>query len=455
MKKPDLLKMCFQNLKRRKARTLLTSLGVLIGCCSILVMVSIGFGMKEGEEQFLKKMGDLTIITVTRDENSQQGKPDQELVDTIKQMEGVSDVSPKIELNGYAVRAYAGINNRYQSDYLSIAGIDTTKIKELGYKTAGEYTELKTGEVLIGQDFVYGFRDSLRPEESNKIEYSSLMDEDEEKPEGYFDPYSETITLEIARSDGTANTSDSAGTGSEKKASLRLNPVGSCVSDIYKGYETVGGMIMNIEDLQTLISQISTPGSTDIAYDAVIVKVSELSMVEPVENAIRQLGCNTQSMTEYRKNMQEESRNKQMMFGGIGAISLFVAALGIMNTMIMSISERTKEIGIMKSLGCYISDIRLMFLAEAGSIGMIGGIVGCVISFLASVVINLTALGGLSAENIKAAIIGGENITRLSVIPIWLYAFAILFSIFVGVASGYYPANKAVKIPALEAIKSE
>jgi ABC-type antimicrobial peptide transport system permease subunit len=143
------------------------------------------------------------------------------------------------------------------------------------------------------------------------------------------------------------------------------------------------------------------------------------------------------------------------MLGGLGAISLFVAALGITNTMIMSISERTREIGIMKSLGCYVRDIRVMFLTEAGAIGLLGGLVGCVLSFLISVVINLFGLGGLSPGNLLAAAAGGEGVSRISIIPVWLLGFAVVFSVVIGVGSGYYPANKAVKIPALEAIKSE
>ena len=139
-------------------------------------------------------------------------------------------------------------------------------------------------------------------------------------------------------------------------------------------------------------------------------------------------------MESIRKPMEEQARQKQMMLGGLGAISLIVAAIGITNTMIMSISERTKEIGIMKALGCYVRDIRLLFLAEAAAIGLAGGVVSCVISLIASLAVNLASLG-LSAESLHTAVFGGDA-ARISVIPPWLLVFAVVFSVFIGLGSG-------------------
>ena len=100
-------------------------------------------------------------------------------------------------------------------------------------------------------------------------------------------------------------------------------------------------------------------------------------------------------------------------------------------------------------------DIRQLFLAEAGVIGLMGGVVSCVISCIAALVANLAAMGGPSPENFRLAILGGEGATRVCVTPPWLLLFAIVFSVLIGLGSGYYPADKAVRIPALEAIKSD
>ena len=166
------------------------------------------------------------------------------------------------------------------------------------------------------------------------------------------------------------------------------------------------------------------------------------------------MGFRTSSMESIRKPMEQEARQKQMMLGGLGAISLFVAALGITNTMIMSISERTREIGVMKSLGCFVKDIRRIFLLEAGCIGFLGGIAGGILSYGISALMNFAAARSAS-DSLDFMMGAGAEPSKLSVIPWWLAVFAVLFSVAIGVGAGYYPANKAVKISALEAIKHD
>lgn len=151
-----------------------------------------------------------------------------------------------------------------------------------------------------------------------------------------------------------------------------------------------------------------------------------------------------QSETEYIESMQKEAARVQFLFGGIGAVSLFVAAIGIMNTMMMSIYERTKEIGIFKVLGCDISRIRDLFLCEAALIGFVGGIFGLVTSFSVSHIINrVSSQGPLMGQ-------GG-----LSVIPPWLAGLSLLFAIFVGAISGLLPALRAMRLSPLQALRNE
>ena len=444
MKHEDLLRVCLQNLLRRKSRTILTVRGVLIGCCSIVIMVSLGIGMKESQEKLLAEMGDLTIITVTAPQKGKgKKKLDDSLLKTIREMDGVEGVTPKLSFDNYACRLLAGPGNRYAADWTTVVGLDTAQMDKMGYQLTGGAYPAKAGEVAVGQYLAYSFRDTFRPEGSNIISrWDSFLAEEGESlplPDPFFDPMKESLTLEVETQEGTFT--------------VPLHPVGLVKEDTAKGYETSEGIMMSVADLRALQKKAGANG-TPAPYDSLLVKVSGINRVDPVETAIKNLGYSTESMESVRKPMEKEARQKQMMLGGLGAISLIVAALGITNTMIMSISERTKEIGVMKSLGCYVYDIRVLFLGEAGAIGFIGGVIGSVISFLISLIINLVSLG-ISPENILPAIFGAEGVSRVSVIPPWLYLFALVFSVFIGLGSGYYPANKAVQIPALEAIKSE
>lgn len=445
MKRNDLLRMCLQNLMRRKSRTFLTVLGVLIGCCSIVIMVSLGIGMKEAQERLLSEMGDLTIITVNAPRGGRgKTKLDDPLIKRIRSLRGVEAVTPRLRLEADSITLVTGNGKRYVSDWTTVVGLDTDELEKMGYQLLSGHPPAKSGDVIVGQFLAYGFRDTLRPEGRNMVDlWGSGWDPSsgaDNAPPPYFDAMKASYTMEIE--------------AQGSKFSVTVNPAAMVKEDYSKGGETSDGIIVSMADLRKLLDKIQGNKKKSVPYESVMVKVSGIDMVEPVEREIRAMGYSTDSMESIRKPMEKEAQQKQMMLGGLGAISLFVAALGITNTMIMSISERTREIGIMKSLGCYVTDIRVMFLSEAGAIGLIGGLIGCVVSFIVSVIINLVSLGP-SVENLIPAVIGGETVNRVSVIPPWLLLFAIVFSVFIGLGSGYYPANKAVQIPALEAIKSE
>ena len=446
MSRKDLLKMCFQNLLRRKSRTLLTLLGVLIGCCSIVIMVSIGIGMTESQNRLLAQMGDLTIITVTPKQNG-RGKTklnDKALV-SIKSLPDVAAATPKVTLDDYDCNVVlrAGSGDRYTAYWATVAGIDTSQLERMGYKLLSGSKPRQTGEMLAGQYAAYNFADSLRPEGSNMVDrWGGLWSgEDTPPPDPYFDAAATPITVEIEM-DG-------------KKARRTLYPTGVLKEDQVKGSETSDGLVMSLSDLRALLGEVRGVASADLTYKTALVKVTQLSKVKEVEKSIREMGFSTSSMESIREPMEKEARQKQLMLGGLGAISLFVAALGITNTMIMSISERTREIGIMKSLGCHLRDIRLLFLFEAGAIGLLGGLVGCVVSMVIAIIINLVSFGAPPGlDSFVAAILGSEALTRVCVVPPWLLLAAVVFSVGIGLGSGYYPANKAVGISALEAIKS-
>lgn len=149
------------------------------------------------------------------------------------------------------------------------------------------------------------------------------------------------------------------------------------------------------------------------------------------------------------ENVKEQMGMIQAVLGGIGAVAFLVAAIGISNTMVMSTYERTREIGIMKVLGCKLSDIMTLFLTEAAIIGFAGGTLGIILSLGISALMN-----ALSDSGVLSMFSMGEGIP-ISVIPLWLILGGIAFSTFVGIVSGFYPALRATRLSALDAIKNE
>jgi ABC-type antimicrobial peptide transport system permease subunit len=184
-------------------------------------------------------------------------------------------------------------------------------------------------------------------------------------------------------------------------------------------------------------------------YQQAMVYVDDIDDVRAVSDAIREMGFQTSSLTDALDIAQGQARMIQAFLGGIGAISLLVAALGITNTMIMSIYERTKEIGVMKVIGANLPDIRKLFLVEAAIIGFVGGLTGVALSFGASALMNTALMPLLNG------VLGGLDFSHISIIPFWLPLAAIGFSTVIGVLAGYSPARRAMNLSALESLRNE
>lgn len=445
----DLARVCLQNLLRHKARTFLTVMGVVLGCCSVIIMISIGIGMKKSQEQALSMMGDLTVISVYKTGRSRRAaKITAKTMEEIRAIPGVQAATPKLSADQLAFNIYAGPGRRYRCVYLAAVGLEAEAAKEMGYHlTEGQWKTSGQNHVLVGQNFEYLFEDTKRPEGRN------MREPGEEPFSPYFDSRRTKLTLEAesGRNDG-------------KKLTWELTADGRLKEDFAKGMETSMGILFRLEDLQRIMDE-QQRASGKIpdrrkGWDNAVVKADDIRHVASIEKQIRKMGLSTSSMESIRKPMEQDARQKQMMLGCLGAISLFVAALGITNTMVMSISERTREIGVMKALGCRVKDVRRLFLMEAACIGLTGGILGMGVSYGFSALMNLAAAAGLGGgfssgmeELLFAA--GPETAMPVSVIPWWLALAAVAFSVLIGLAAGYYPAGKAVAVPALEAIKRD
>lgn len=442
----DLLEMSASNLMRRKMRTFLTVLGVLIGTASIVVMLSLGFGLNKSTMEQIEESGGLTTITVygsgSYEDYVKTGEMKGVLCDTsissLAKLEHVKMVSPVMS---YSVLLRQG--SYEQNTSLTAMSLDAMKEMNIPIgegELPGDGDELS---LIFGNQSIFDFY-NYKTEESY-WDTGELPDVD----------LLGTPFLVVFDTESYYNAQSGEGTP-PKKYAVDGTAVVAGSSEEYNEFSR--GIYCDIEALQTKLKQIfrgkAIPGQpetksgkpyAEFAYDQAYVYVDNMDNVTEVQKQITEMGYEAWSNAEYLESMQSQYRMIQAVLGGIGAVSLFVAAIGIANTMMMSIYERTKEIGIIKVLGCDMKAIRQMFLWEAGFIGLIGGFFGLVLSYLLSFGINLL-LGGIYSE-------GGS--TTVSYIPLWLPFVALIFAVLVGMVAGFFPAKRAMELSPLAAIRNE
>lgn len=445
MRISDLIKMGLRNLSRRKARTALTIIGMVIGTISIVVMISIGIGMNQTFQSRVMELGSLTTITVNRyasitDEDgnwidSREQKMDDNLVKMISEIEHVRAVSPVIYKN---MQMYSG---KYQG-YLQIYAMDCSTWEEFDFPklSSGSYPTSENNRVIVFGEYAF---DNFYNTTGRNYESKTL------------DPLTDKITMGFNRWDYQV---------SERKKEYRLKLDATNVArfEYTENYEYDYYAYMDLDYFKEVFSQYCDtlkPEDRKKAinslktYEQIKINVDNIKNVSEVQDQIKALGYQTSSLMMYMEPMQETANMLQIVLGAIGGIAMIVSAINIANTMIMSIYERTKEIGIMKVLGCLVKDIKKLFLFEAGMIGLMGGIIGIVLSYIASWAIN--KFGQPLFESLMSGIMSGGGEAKFSQIPLWLPLLAAGFSILVGVISGYLPAKRATKISAIEAMKTE
>jgi ABC-type antimicrobial peptide transport system permease subunit len=497
MKLIDLLLFSTNNLRRRKGRTALTIIGVVVGVCAIVVMISLGIAVNRATDEMLRGYGDLTKITVYKF-GAQQGTPDldDKMVEQFKALPGVVAATPILQPNFYG-EVVAGKNGKYRS-YATPLGMDVDSLPNMGYKLlAGEYlSDQNYGKnkipVLVEAQILFNFYDSTKNWNNPNYQKFAQWDEtgmnimnmprfDEEgnllNPEDFFFDIMKTpLTYQMQYSwDETTN--------EPKYKDYEFVIVGMIQTDI-NNWPVTGGVVTSIENVQRIQKEYDklsgngggggryatsigqTGGTIEVGgYDNVYLKIVDVEHMGEVEKAIKAIGYQIDSMSQLREQMQGQVAQTQMMLGGLAAVSLFVAALNIMNTMTMAIYERTKEIGVMKVLGCKLPNIRALFLIESGSIGMLGGVIGCGVSILLGLLLNymprIMSFLGIDGNMDMAALFGLGGLSsmmpdmKISVIPLWLILMALCFATLVGLLSGIAPANRAMKISSLEAIRHE
>jgi putative ABC transport system permease protein len=451
----DLIYLVFSNLNRMRGRVVMTAMGVVVGTAAIVVLISLAAGLQAGTVENFQSFGNLNQITVfslARFGGNTAAKgltPD--VVTTLSQLKGVVAVTPQEQLGRGAVLRF----NRLQGN-ASIYGIDPAVMPYMGLTLAEGSAELNQWEVVIGGyvedsfmaptqssgraaggDFNTGGRGNL-PGGGPVAAGAAPGGQESSGPNPDApDLYGQTIQLEMSRNSK----------GKQETRTVQLVVAGVL--------EPTGGnqdysIYLSFRSLEDLLawSQGERPNWQQNGYSEVLVMTEQDAQVTlDVQAAITDLGYNARSSTSVVESLNTTFLVIEAALVGIASIALFVAAIGIANTMIMSVLERTHEIGLMKAVGARNRDVLTILISESGAIGLLGGLVGLLTGVLIAHVIDLFAAGSLAAQ--------GAQASSVVLIPLWLPVFALIFSMVIGLAAGIYPAFRAVLLDPVRALKHE
>lgn len=444
MKFFDLLRLIFGNLSRRKARVALTAIGVVIGTAAVVILVSLAIGLQKNANEQLYGIGDLTQIQVNPTYGGEGGKvmmaggggggpapnqPQQQklltnfALDELRAIPGVSVVIPRDFLMAGGMIKYQKLEAGVQ-----IIGIDTTDLANLGLEATEGETALGRGEVVIGVMVPNNFYDpKMRPGQ---------------EPPAPPQLYGQQIQLVVSKWDDQGN---------ETRKTLSLRVAGILTETRGEPDFTIYMPLDQIKPINEWAINRRINYNKD-GYSQVIVKVSEVDQVLDISQQITDMGFQAFTPQSFVQGINNFYKILQVIFGGVGAIALLVAAIGIANTMAMSILERTREIGLMKAVGATNRDVLAIFLGEAAGIGFIGGLGGVIIGWLAGQGLNVIAIVYLANQ---AGQQGGPPPSVAVYTPYWLPLFALIFATFIGMMSGLYPALRAATMIPVLALKYE
>ena len=420
MKIDDITKFSLRNLSQRGLRSWLTILGIVIGIASVVSILSIGAGMQQTISSQLSGLGsDVGYIMpgferaartafggviASRITGTAITLSDRDLA-TVKSTQGVKIVNGIV--SGRAHVQYFGENASVQ-----IYGVDPFAAREIS-----------TAEVEVGRNLVAG--------DGNVVVVGNRVAKE---------MFKKPITL-----------------------NSRLTIEGK-IFRVVGILERAGGMVggitydnsifMTTSDARSIITNINSNEFSVIQF-----KVEDLQKLDDIVSNVEKRLMISRHVTEETKDftiitaksMQETissvMNTLNLFLAGIAAISLLVGAIGIANTMFMSVMERTRQIGTLKALGATNFEVMLMFLFESAMIGFIGGLIGIFLGFIAS--------GLISELGIRMVGIGMRGTTSMTIITPQLILFAMGFSVLIGIISGLLPARRAAKLEPIEALRYE
>jgi putative ABC transport system permease protein len=447
MKLRDLSDLAFRNLREAVLRNSLTTLGVAVGVASLVAMLSLGVGLQQLATSRLAKSGLFDSIFVTPKTNlrgpgggppatrapASKARPlDAEVRAEISRMPNVIEVYPQIRFFTevrYDGKPYAtmvagmpesskasGAFDGMQGSFFSSPNADEAILqaefaKELNPQTSS----------LIGKDLIlrYAERQSLTAQAGD--------------PAGGSGGFSVVPKEKHFRIIGVVETEPASGFGGFGSGRLLIPlPIA----------ETLRAAQVN--DLRDILRDASSDKPT---YSSLTVRVKSPSLVEATEAKLKDLGFSTFSLLDASKSLRIFFSVFDLLLGIFGSLALAVATLGIINTLVMAILERRREIGVLKALGAADGDVKQLFFVEAGVMGLFGGIFGTLLGWLIGRSLTLGTNIYLHRQNLP-----GVDISH---VPWWLVLGGIGFAVLVSLAAGLYPASRAARLDPVQALRYE
>jgi len=468
MKLPDLAELAVRNLRESVLRNSLTTIGISVGVASLVAMLSLGIGLQQLASRRLMKSGlfDTVVVTSRRDlrnfnrdqERSGPAPGESRVLDEptrqeIEHMPNVLEADPDIRFitelryedkphltmvaalpsSAQSTDAFDALQGHFfSSDTASEVVIQKTFAEELLGKTPNSGVDETNVAVLaaplLGKELTmrYAQRATAQPGASGAASDNASSDQD--LASAAYSVVSREIKLKIV------------GVADLDPESMR-GPTRARVFLPLKLAESLH--VMQPTDLR----EISRAASDQPVYSSVNVRVKNPSQVQTVEDAIKKMGFNTFSILDASRSIQQFFKVLDVFLGIFGSLALAVAFIGIVNTLVMAILERRREIGIMKAIGASDGDVKRLFFAEAGAMGILGGIGGVALGWAIGQAINLGTNVYLKRQSFPP-----EHFWS---VPWWLVAFAIVFSFVVSLAAGLYPAGRAARLDPVQALRYE
>ena len=456
MKAGDLSELAVRNLREAVLRNSLTTLGVAVGVASLVAMLSLGVGLQQLANQRLERSGLFNAIFVApksemrrfgrrrpqqQADDAGESKPlDEAARQEITKLPKVIEVYPRIRFATemrYGGKSYPtvvagvpassstdGAFDGMQGKFFSSASADETILQ---IEFAKELS--KTPAELIGKDLVlrYPERQAL-PAENGGTGATGDSEDDNAAPAGF------TVVLreKKLRVIGIISTAPEGGFGGMGRSGMFI-PL-----DVAEA--------LRITQASDLREMMRGPSSERV-YGNLTVRVTSPTEVEGVEAAIKKMGFAAFSLLDTTRNLRLFFSVFDLLLGIFGSLALVVATLGIVNTLVMAILERRREIGILKALGAADRDVKQLFFAEAGVMGLFGGILGVGFGWLIGRALTFGTNIYLKRQELPSV--------EISSVPWWLVAGGIAFAVGVSLIAGMYPASRAAKLDPVEALRYE